>query len=441
MSGPVADLLILGGGPAGCAAGMGLARLGYRVTLVTLPRRQPALEGLSERVVQALTSAGCERALATLGPTVRRQAAWAGQASAANREVLVERSAFDAALQADAMAAGVMIRQGRAGRLTHGDAGWCADDGVRGRFLIEARGRAASGRRRRGPATTALAGRLTGVPACAASRLAAAASGWAWYATLGDGVAHLLLTVAHPVPRRGALAARWRALAAMLGDAAGWRLEGQLAGPVIARPAEPNAALALLSDRHLRIGDAALAMDPLAGHGLFEALASARAAVPVVNTLLARPAAAGLAQAFYQDRQHLTFERLATLGRAFYAAEQRWPEAPFWQARRRWPEAVTAPPATQAPAIARRPVIEGDWITAQEVIVTPEQPRGVWLVEQVPLVPLLRLAQATPTPDAASLAAQLGRPPAGIATALAWLRHRQLLPSTMVDSPAQPASR
>ena len=87
----------------------------------------------------------------------------------------------------------------------------------------------------------------------------------------------------------------------------------------------------------------------LSGHGVFEALASATAAVPVVTTLLRRPADAALARAFYEERVEQAFLRFARIARDFYRLEERWQEAAFWQARRRWPDDLPAhrrrPPA------------------------------------------------------------------------------------------------
>ena len=57
-------ILILGAGPAGAAVALGLRRLGYPVTLVSDWRRFPALEGASQRVLEALRGAGLEQALA-----------------------------------------------------------------------------------------------------------------------------------------------------------------------------------------------------------------------------------------------------------------------------------------------------------------------------------------------------------------------------------------
>ena len=88
--------------------------------------------------------------------------------------------------------------------------------------------------------------------------------------------------------------------------------------PVSVRHAGTSRAQVLVEPACIRIGDAALALDPLSGHGVFEALASATAAVPVVTTLLRRPADAALARAFYEERVERGFLRFARTARDFY---------------------------------------------------------------------------------------------------------------------------
>src|SRR5690606_36143286 len=181
--------------------------------------------------------------------------------------------------------------------------GWLVETGQgrwSGRYLVEARGRRAPGRRLRGPATTALGRLFEGVPATARTAVAGFLEGWAWYASTGDGTGalHILLPSARPLPKRAALPEFFESLLDRIGGARDWGGAGHGAGEVLARHAEAGRAVSPVEDRLSRVGDAALAMDPLSGHGVFEAVASARAAAPVVNTILRRPDAAGLARRF-----------------------------------------------------------------------------------------------------------------------------------------------
>ena len=79
--------------------------------------------------------------------------------------------------------------------------------------------------------------------------------------------------------------------------------------------------------------------------------------------------------------------------------------------------------------IASKPVIEDGYVVAREVVVTADQPRGVFVVEGVPLVALLRAVQAGEIASVEAAAHRFDRTRAQIETALAWLRYRGLLPS------------
>jgi menaquinone-9 beta-reductase len=430
-----ADITVAGGGPAGSVAGIELVALGHRVRLITRPRR-PGIEGLSERVLRALEASGCRRALAAIGPAVRREASWNGATTAANQEWVVARERLDPALLEDAAAAGVEIVAGRITRIERIGDRWQAQTGDGQRwsagYLVEARGRHAPGRRMRGPATTALGRLFEGVPTRARTAVAGFRQGWAWYASTGDGAAALqiMLSSAQPLPKRSGLPALFAALLGEIDPARDWLGAGRPVGEILARHADASRAKAPIEDGLIRVGDAALAMDPLSGHGVFEAIASAKAAAPVVNTILRRPDDAALAQAFYEERVRLSFERFARIGRDFYARERRWPDAAFWRERRAWPDDRPAhgAPSAAPPRIEERPVIADEFVVARNVVVTADQPRGVWQVDGVPVVELLdwrRSHDGADLPGAAS--ARFGCTPGQVVTALEWLRYRGLI--------------
>jgi hypothetical protein len=221
------------------------------------------------------------------------------------------------------------------------------------------------------------------------------------------------------------------ALLAVVPPARAWLEGGSPCSPVSVRHAGTSRAQVLLEPARIRIGDAALALDPLSGHGVFEALATATAAVPVVTTLLRRPADAALAQAFYEERVEQAFLRFARTARDFYRLEERWHDVPFWQARRGWPDDLPAHPSrfAAAPQLRTKPVIEDGFVVAREVIVTADHPRGVFMVDGVPLVPLLRAVQAGEIASVEAAARCFDRAQGEVETALAWLRYRGLLAS------------
>ena len=429
------DVLVAGGGPAGCIVASGLVGLGHRARLITRPRR-PSVEGLSERVLRALEANGCRRAVAVIGPAVRREASWNGATTAANREWVVARERFDAALLEDAAAAGVEVIVGRITQIERTGDRWQAQTGDGQRwssgYLVEARGRRAPGRRMRGPATTALGRLFEPVPKLPRTAVASFRRGWAWYASTGNGTGALqiVLPSAEPLPKRPELPAMLEALLDEIGPVRDWLGAGRAVGEVSARHADVSRADAPIEDGRIRVGDAALAMDPLSGHGVFEAIASARAAAPVINTILCRPDDAGIARAFYQDRVRLAFERFARIGRDFYASERRWPDAAFWRARRVWPDDLPAhaSPTAAPPRIEHRPVVEDGFVVARRVVVTADQPRGVWQVDGVPVADLLDWRREHNGADVSAVAAvRFACTPGQVATALEWLRHRRLI--------------
>ena len=137
--------------------------------------------------------------------------------------------------------------------------------------------------------------------------------------------------------------------------------------------------------------------------------------------------------AFYQTRAEEAFLRYSRVGRDFYRLEKRWPDRAFWHRRRLWPDDAPAheDPAGAPPAFADMPVVEDGFIVQREVVVTPDNPRGTWRVDGVPLAPLYRLAHkrggAGPDALAAEAAAALRHAPDHVRTALGWLRYRGMI--------------
>ncbi len=440
------DVAVLGGGPAGCALALRLAALAYRVTVLTVPRRR-AVEGFSARTLDALARAGCTAAVGTVGPAVARRATWNGRTAAPNTEHVVDRAAFDAALLMDVTRAGVAVARARVRDVTQDRDGWMvlsdtAEAGplrVRAALVVEARGRAAPVRAAwRGPSTTC----LSQLWRCAAgtvarSAVSAFASGWAWYAVDPDGGAVVQLCVDQPHDRvwqRSALGGFYAAELRSVPAARRWLLNAEPVGDVTAADASPRLASDLVGAGYLRVGDAAAAIDPLSGHGVFEAVAGALLAAPVVNTLLRFPRDGRLAAAFYRERIRATFSRLCRTGRALYASERRWPEVPFWLARRTWPEEEARPAtARDVTFVARRAVVAGEHIVRRAVLVTSAYPDGVYQVHGVPVVPLVRLLRRASADGSAAwvsdAARRLQRPPDAIEQAVAWLRAHGMPPT------------
>ena len=405
-------IVILGAGPAGSAVALGLRRLGYAVTLVSEWRRFAALEGVSMRVLEAMRGAGLHQALADATLPSQRQVHWNGQQHAQNVEFLLDRPTFDRGLREDLRAAGVTLIEGRVLGVQSSSGGHQVQ--IEGRevltadFLVEARGRQAPalGKGLRGPETVSLLNRWQGTPGITASAVESLEDGWAWMARRDDGQCYWQWTVdvaSAGLPGKAQLLEycrqRRRASAVAQAFFAG-EVEADL--QLHARSSTAILSPQVCADNWIRVGDAAMAVDPLSGNGVFQSLSSALQASAVINTLLRKPERAALAQRFHQQRVEQLFLRFARIGRDFYADEQRWLEQPFWQARRQWPDAEVAHAEADFSAlrIERAPVLRDGFVDEAEVVITADQPLGIWHVQGVELAPLVRRLRSEPAEKA-----------------------------------------
>lgn len=405
-------IVVLGAGPAGAAVALGLRQLGYAVTLVSEWRRFAALEGVSVRVLEALRGAGLGQALADAALPSQRQVSWNGQQHAQNIEFLLDRPSFDRGLREDLRLAGVELVEGRVLTVQTSITGHRVD--IEGRealiadFLVEARGRQAPalGKGLRGPETVSLLNRWQGPSGHTASAVESLEDGWAWMARRADGQCYWQWTVdvvSADLPGKAQLLdycrqRRWHSPVARAFFADGTEEDLQMH----ARSSTAILCPQVCGDNWIRIGDAAMAVDPLSGNGIFQSLSSALQAPTVINTLLRKSENAALARRFHQQRVEQLFLRFARIGRDFYADEQRWPDQPFWQARRRWPDAEVAHAEADFASlrIERAPVLKDGFVDEAEVVITADQPLGIWHVQGVELAPLVRRLQTQPAEQA-----------------------------------------
>lgn len=126
-------------------------------------------------------------------------------------------------------------------------------------------------------------------------------------------------------------------------------LSGEVHGHVHACDASSSHAADPVGYRSIRVGDAAISIDPLSSQGVHLALQSGIQAAIISNTILRRPDKAEIARRFYRDRID---ERVAqftnrTLGE--YARGVEHSPGPFWQQR----AGDAQRPANQAPQLRR----------------------------------------------------------------------------------------
>lgn len=407
------SIIVLGAGPAGVVAAIGLRRLGFDVSVVSDWRRFPAVEGVSPRVFDSLRRAGLRNACACTGSASSRLVNWSGMESVRNQEFLIDRTLFDQGLREDLREAGVPILAARVRDVREDESGHHilleGGEELQADFLIEARGRQApqAGGRLRGPETVTLTNQWKEAPGRDGSAVESLPEGWAWMARLSNGHCFWQLsldTAAQTMPARADIP---RYCASKRGQSIlANQLFSEAANPAgvswHARSSTAILALETGGNNWLRVGDAAMAVDPLSGNGIFQSLSSALAAPAVIKTLLIHPERSAFALDFHRRRIQQLFLRFARTGRDFYALEEKWSNEVFWRERGVWPDArelyVSGKFADLK--IESAPVLKNDLIEMVEVVTSIDQPLGMWHIGGVELAPRVRRLQTGETFEA-----------------------------------------
>jgi geranylgeranyl reductase family protein len=301
---PAADVVVVGGGPAGTAAAITLARAGREVVLVDkarFPRDKICGDGLTAGALRLLERLGVAptdvRSWQRVDDVVVRgpsghEVTFPLPRGRGTYAAIARRTDLDAALVDRARAVGVEVLDGRGctGVAEDADGVTVGVDGEgerRGEFLVAADGMWSPVRRHLGLATPGYRGEwhafrqyFADVGPRAASELVVwfepdLLPGYAWSFPLPDGRANVGFGIQRggKVARVQQMAAIWPDLLArphiraVLGESA--RPEApHRAWPI---PARIDAAV-LTGERTLFVGDAATATDPLTGEGIGQAL-------------------------------------------------------------------------------------------------------------------------------------------------------------------------
>jgi flavin-dependent dehydrogenase len=359
------DVAIVGGGPAGAATALALTHAGHSAVVVERSRYDTVRIGetLPPNARVPLTQLGVWERFAREdhAPAYGIRSIW-GQAEPYTNDFIfnpygngwhIDRRRFDAMLVGAACEAGAIVHQGA--QLTSCEQDpqghWritltCADEPhtYATRLLVDATGRASTIARRQGAQRLAV-DRLVGafgffspctphIHADSFTLIEAVEDGWWYSAWLPD--ARFVVACLSDSDLLANLTG--------LRNLSGFTQQVQRAPHTHARlaaytlEAAPRVVGAqsyrmsqVVGRDWLAVGDAALAMDPLSGQGIYHALQMGLRAAHAIGERLA-----GKHAAFAQYATHIdeSFNQYLRARAAYYQQEQRWPQSVFWQRRR-----------------------------------------------------------------------------------------------------------
>ena len=411
------DVCVIGGGPAGSALAAQLSALGNSVVLIEraeFPRRHLG-ESLTPGVRTLLESIGAgdvlekAGALAVESVLVNWDDGLRERIGPESRGTLVNRGRFDALLLEHARSAGVQVLQPAVARdCSPFPEGWriTVDRGgetihITARFLADASGRtfATGGRKRRtGARTTAFYAYWQGSDLPRRPRIEAGSDAWYWGVPIPDGTYNTLVFVD---PRTYATD-RVQEMVARSGLLEGCR-DIHLVAQFQAADATPYIDEESVTDHSIKVGDAALSIDPLSSSGVQKAIQTALSGSVVVNTLLRRQESRGAAIEFYRSSLRDTSERHCRWAGEYYGAAAATRNAEFWRRR----SSVDTPPEPVSTLnaddfadeqltlsldlkLVESPCIDGEYVTLKTALQHPALDGPVTYVGGSEMPPLVR---------------------------------------------------
>ena len=357
------DVTILGGGPAGTAAGLELKR--NEPSLRILVVEAEVLTGwqmgetLAPGAEQLLNGLGCWSAVSrdVILEGVQSLASWGSDRLGANEFVFsmrgsawhVDRARFNETMRAAAQAAGVEIWRGARFESAASEAdGWRLKlsrrnrpINVSARFVADATGRSASFATRQG-SRRYFSDRLVAVAALVrlhdqslhdhATLVEARENGW-WYSSVipGDRLVLAWMSDSDIVHRSSvARLGPWLAQLRAAPLTAARALRAETAERIHTWPARSHCLDAASGPRWVAIGDAASAWDPLTSVGIMKALRTGK-----LGAFALLDAIRGIEDGSLKYRKIIAAEhhRYRSDKRVVYRMEQRWCRSPFWRRR------------------------------------------------------------------------------------------------------------
>jgi flavin-dependent dehydrogenase len=433
----MSTICVIGGGPAGSTFAARMTQLGHDVCLVErarFPRRHLG-ESLSPGVLPLLETIGAREAVEAAGFRRVRNVSvkWGGELEvredAREQGLLVDRGDFDQILLERAVALGTRVLQPAIVRERNSaEGGWSvnvdADGGAVQRrvdFVADASGRSAriaAHRRQTGYRTLALYAYWRGSDLPQEPRIEAGSDEWYWGVPLPDGTYNTLAfvdIVRFRAARSGSLTERFLELLNRSGLMAGCR-GANLASAVMAADATPYLDEDCVTPSSIKVGEAALAIDPLSSSGVQKAIQGALAAAVVANTLLRQPGSGDAARRFYRANLTDASERHCRWAAGHYGSVAARVGGEFWKDRATYKESSPLSlPQSRTPLDARLlsaarvelsrqlefvelPCLDGDFVTVKPTLRHPNLEGPTAYLGGWELAPLLRRLAPGSTP-------------------------------------------
>jgi flavin-dependent dehydrogenase len=364
------DCIVIGAGPAGCAAASMLARCGRRTLLINRPPtgRAALAESIPPSANRLLLELGMKNAVDAAGfePWLGNTVWWGSDAprvesfASGATGYQVERDRFDEVLRAVAVKAGAEILTGlardvRVARLGGEDlepALLTIDiDGklreLNAAMVLDCSGRAGvvAGKGFRQHEASHHTVALSAIwraqsPWPDAPRghtlVASHADGWAWSVPTDEHTRYITVMVdpqrSHLTRDASALDVYRAELAKVAPFASLLERASLLEGPFGAH-SSPYTSSRFAGEGFLLVGDAGSFIDPLSSFGVKKALASGWLAAITANTILETPSMTDEARAFYEERERAIVESFRKQTAGFAAETTLVDQHPFWEAR------------------------------------------------------------------------------------------------------------
>ncbi len=375
------DFLVVGGGPAGNAAAIFLARASHSVCLLEASdyQRPRVGEHLSSRARRALDRHCLAHIVAQSGaiecPGVR--SAW-GTSEPYHRDYLfdakgqgchLDRPVFDELLMQHAQAEGatVLLKTKLDSVMRDGNI-WRARVGnvrqINARFIIDASGRAASVARRLGARRIvfdSLFAVVTWFSSNAGADLTllveASENGW-WYSMPVPGERLVCAFMTDADYLKSTLWRKEYPGTALLETTCHTKARARPAGPCSApvfRQADSAMLNRIWGAGWLAVGDAAMSVDPLSSDGIARAIESGAAGANAAMDWLNGDKDALEQYAANQSEKFYSYLAQRT---KIYSREKRWPDNPFWKQRHTNPASIFLSP--QDFLVARKNALPGE---------------------------------------------------------------------------------